>query len=129
MTVFNPVGWRLVVKPPQAGRRVGSIYLPDISMDAQTALANKGQVVAIGPDAFRGRQFLTYERDGSAHLGEPWVKVGDWVTFNRHSVLRFKTKENEEEVLYLVINDTDILTTIPAPDVVETYVFTAFAEE
>jgi co-chaperonin GroES (HSP10) len=126
--VFEPLLWRIVVKPPKMKEKTaGGIYIPDSSQDSKRALMNKGEVVSIGPLAFKSRQFveLINTEDGvKERVHKPEIGEGDWVVFDRRAAQRFEVKDKDDEtVLYFVINDTSVLTKIPDPKVVRTYVF------
>jgi len=128
--IFTPVGWRILVKPPKAAEKTkGGIFLPGSAKDADEVLMNKGQVIAIGPDAFKGKPFLTFYYDARENyvaedLADPWVEVGDWVIYNRHTGLKLEVR-NEDGTTdkYHVINDTDIVCKVANPNAVKSYVF------
>lgn len=129
-SIFTPTGWRILVKPPKAAEKTkGGIYLPGVARDADEVLMNKGQVVAIGPDAFKGKPFLTwfYNHDEGyidEDLAEPWVEVGDWVIYNRHTGLKLEARTEDGTVeKYHIINDTDIVCKVAKPEAVKSYVF------
>lgn len=128
--IFTPTGWRILVKPPKAAEKTkGGIFLPGSAKDADEVLMNKGQVIAIGPDAFKGKPFLTFYYDAQENyvaedLADPWVEVGDWVIYNRHTGLKLEVR-NEDGTTdkYHVINDTDIVCKVANPNAVKSYVF------
>jgi len=128
--IFTPTGWRILVKPPKAAEKTkGGIYLPGVARDADEVLMNKGQVIAIGPDAFKGKPFLTWYFNEEAgciedDLAEPWVEVGDWVIYNRHTGLKLEARTEDGDIeKYHIINDTDIVCKVAKPEAVKSYVF------
>lgn len=128
-SLFTPVGWRILVKPQRAAEKTkGGIYLPGVSRDADEVLMNKGEVIAIGPDAFQGKPFLIFDYDDETDdfyetLAAPWVEVGDWIIYNRHTGLKLEARTSTGEEKFHIINDTDIVCKVANPEVVKSYVF------
>lgn len=88
------LGHRVLVKPKQIEEKTaGGIIIPDQTRDKEQAGIDEGEVIAIGPTAFKDLG------------GFDWVKVGDWVVWPRYAGKPYE----DEGILYHAINDEDIL--------------------
>lgn len=109
-----PDFWRILILP-QRPRKVskGGIVIAEASRTAESVLNYIGQVVALGPLAYKSERFRL--PDGSM-IEAP--KVGDYVIFGRyagqpieHSGLKFR-----------FINDDEILGRVVNPDAVRVHI-------
>lgn len=76
-------GYKIALLIPRGEKTVGEsgkILAPDEWRESQVLKANCGLVLALGPDAYKGKDAYGAERfpDG------PWCDVGDWVAFQRY---------------------------------------------
>ena len=91
-----PTGGHVLVAPEVVEEKTkGGIYMPDTVRDKEQAAATVGQVIAVGPSAWRDLD------DGS-----PWCSVGDKVSYARYAGVAMK---GDDGVEYVLINDNDIL--------------------
>lgn len=102
---LKPSGYRILVKQKKLERKsCGGIILATNDQQAREQKGNTiGEVVAVGPIAW------DEERLGGGKF--PWAKVGDMVMFPRYAGFQF---DNEDDAVHWhVMNDEDILGTIP----------------
>lgn len=101
---IKPCGYQVLVRmQPARERTKGGIIIPDDSKDAVEAKSARGQVVAMGPDAYTGNH-----QDGSPRFPNgPYCKVGDWVEWNRYQERRIHIGPDREE--YAFVHDDRIL--------------------
>ena len=98
MASFNPTGWTVLVKPEYTkdvdlgDGRVLEIVQPDRT---GIAAVQKGKVLALGPDAYRGSRF-----------SGPWCKVGDVVLYARYGGMLVEDPKTLEKLVLL--NDEDV---------------------
>lgn len=95
-------GYKILIAMPEPKKKEGSIHLPE-DVAAREALAQiVGNVVAVGPDAYKDQQkFPT----------GPWCVVGDWVIFRSYAGTRFKINGQELRLL----NDDCVEATVDDP--------------
>lgn len=95
------VGYRVLCKPLTVEKEIktqsGIIYKPEQTVDGEKGAMDRGEVIAIGPYAFRD------ERAGQM---EPWCKIGDIVIWPSYAG---KPIDTEEHGTIHVLNDLDIL--------------------
>lgn len=104
--VIKPQGYKLLIAMPAKVEKKGSIYVPD-ELQAREALATiVGNVVAMGPLAYR---------DADKFPEGIWCKVGDWVMFKPFSGSRFKIKGQE----FRLINDDTVEAVVEDPRLIE----------
>lgn len=92
------VGHRIIVRPKKVEKEIktGSgvtLYMPDQTRDMEQAGVYEGTVVDVGPDAYWESR-------------EPWVKVGDYITFPRYCGRHWP---NDKDPEYYILNDEDVL--------------------
>lgn len=108
-----PMYWRVMVAPV-APKEVseGGIVLALSNQEAQDILNFVGQVVAVGAAAGK------HERLGGngAAPAQGFPKVGDYVAYGRYSGQKMIC----HGVKVVVINDDEILATIPNPEAIKT---------
>lgn len=110
--LLRPAGWRILVRQPKPPTQTKSgLILAKSSQEIHEANMTKGQVVALGPLCFQGERFNSTVLSS---LDTAWVKPGDYVLYAKHIGTSFTVlDENNEEVKYRFINDTDVLATFP----------------
>jgi co-chaperonin GroES (HSP10) len=99
-----PCGYQILVKMQKAkAKTAGGILLPDDSRDGMEMKSARGQVVAVGPDAYTGNH-----SDGSPRYPSgPYCKIGDWVEWNRYQERRIHLGPDKDE--YAFVHDDRIL--------------------
>lgn len=108
-TKIKPCGHYVLVKPVRVKKTTdGGIVLPENLVKKENVASVKGELVAIGPNAWKA--FCQGEPDG---IGKPWAEVGDTVRFKRHVSDRI-TDENDldedgEPQEYFLMTDENIL--------------------
>jgi len=102
----KPTGYRIILLIPRKSEKVGSVYLPDQSRKTEEVASILGQVVALGPDAYK---------DASRFPTGPWCAVGDFVMFRAYSGTRFIRGDNE----YRIINDDTVEAVVSDPSEVQ----------
>lgn len=91
----NAIDLRVIVKPDQAVKKIGSIHLPDQEVDKLKYAGTKGTLISLGENAFK---------DAGPDFDRP--APGDRVMFALYGGTKFKGDDGEE---YLIMNDEDIL--------------------
>ena len=100
----KPTGRRILVLPFKGKKKTkGGILYSDEQIDRQQLATVCGNVLAIGPQAYR---------DKERYPEGPWCKVGDWVIFARYAGSRFRIEGGEVRLL----NDDEIIATINDPE-------------
>lgn len=94
----NAIDLRVIVKPDQAVKKIGSIHLPDQEVDKLKYAGTKGTLISVGENAFKeaARHAIKFQRPAP----------GDRVMFALYGGTKFKGDDGEE---YLIMNDEDIL--------------------
>lgn len=106
---FKAVGWRIIVKPvPPKTKTPAGIALAEETIEAQRVNEYRGEVVSIGPLAYRDP--AKFHPNGEKH--QPWCKNGDMVAFNRYGGKPIYAENGTE---YRVMDDFDILANITDP--------------
>jgi co-chaperonin GroES (HSP10) len=102
-----PCGWNILVRPyPIEEVTKGGIYLAHNDIDFMSGSTNIGRVVTVGACAWNRSQHR--DRDGNY---VEWAKEGDFVSYPRHKGAMRKFKG----VSFVVLNDDDIMETLPDP--------------
>lgn len=99
----QPTGWRILILPYRGKSKIGSVYVPEEYIAAQSLATVVAYVLAVGPDAYA---------DKSKYPNGPWCKKGDWVTIGRYAGARFRIEGGEVRI----INDDEVIATIADPD-------------
>ena len=91
--MIKPAGYRVLVKadPIETESKGGIVIVSDEKLER--AAQTNGTLIAVGDTAWSGE--------------DPWAKVGDRVTYVRHSGKFIQDPKTEEE--YVILNDEDIL--------------------
>jgi len=106
----TPTGWRLLVLPFTPKEKTsGGIIIAQESLDRLRIATNCGYVLKIGPLAYH---------DKERYPTGPWCKKGDWVIFARYAGSRLPIEGGEVRIL----NDDEVLGTIPDPESVLHYI-------
>ena len=106
----NPSGWRLLVLPfTPKDKTKGGIIISQESLDRLRIATNCGYVLKMGPLAYH---------DKERYPTGPWCKKGDWVIFARYAGSRLPIEGGEVRIL----NDDEVLGTIPDPESVLHYI-------
>jgi hypothetical protein len=119
---IKPNLFYVLVKPRMAPKRKGVIILTDDSREAEKATNTVGQVIELGPLAYKTKPAGL---DYSADTNQP-VK-GSWVRYAKHAGQPFNVRnpkpgpDEDEFDRYVLITDTDILGVIP-DDMVDRHV-------
>lgn len=95
--VPQPVGWRvavLVLTIPET--TAGGVIMADDNRDARSMASPQGVVVAVGK--------LAYSDPARFPDGEPWVRVGDRVMFQKYAGRMFQIRTGQH---IAILNDTD----------------------
>ncbi len=101
---IRPCGYQILVRMQKAHAKTrGGILLPDDSRDGMEMKSARGQVVAMGADAYTGNH-----ADGSPRFPNgPYCAAGDWVEWNRYQERRIHIGPEREE--YAFVHDDRIL--------------------
>jgi co-chaperonin GroES (HSP10) len=106
----TPTGWRLLVLPFTPKEKTsGGLIIAQESLDRLRIATNCGYVLKIGPLAYF---------DKEKYPTGPWCKKGDWVIFARYAGSRLPIEGGEVRIL----NDDEVLGTIPDPESVLHYI-------
>ena len=106
----TPTGWRLLVLPFTPKEKTsGGLIIAQESLDRLRIATNCGYVLKIGPLAYH---------DKERYPTGPWCKKGDWVIFARYAGSRLPIEGGEVRIL----NDDEVLGTIPDPESVLHYI-------
>ena len=106
----TPTGWRLLVLPfTPKDKTAGGIIIAQESLDKARIATNCGYVLKIGPLAYL---------DKEKYPTGPWCKEKDWVIFARYAGSRLPIEGGEVRLL----NDDEVLGTIPDPESVLHYI-------
>lgn len=93
---IHATGHHCLVLPDEVAEKTkGGIILAPQSREQEQRAATKGILVDIGPSAWA--EFAD---------GEPWAKVGDYVSFAKYAGIEMKGNDGKK---YVLLNDQDIL--------------------
>jgi co-chaperonin GroES (HSP10) len=106
----TPSGWRILVLPFTPKEKTsGGLIIAQESLDRLRIATNCGYVLKIGPLAYF---------DKEKYPTGPWCKEKDWVIFARYAGSRLPIEGGEVRIL----NDDEVLGTIPDPESVLHYI-------
>ena len=109
---LRPEGQKVIVKPDVAEEvSRGGIIIPNVAREQQQTAANRGEIIAIGPDA---EVFFCEDSDG---IGKVEGKPGDRVIFSRYGGSVITVTEGDRRVDYRIIYDKDIICRIRGEEV------------
>jgi co-chaperonin GroES (HSP10) len=92
-----------LILPYRGKNKIGSVYVPDEYVAAQSLATVVAYVLVVGPDAYA---------DKAKYPNGPWCKKGDWVTIGRYAGARFRIDGGEVRI----INEDEVIATIADPD-------------
>lgn len=94
--MIQPAGHRVLVKVQEVEKKTtGGLIIPDSIADKQTEANIFGQIVSVGPTAWKAFD------DGDA-----WAAVGDTVAFAKYGGFVIEDPDTKEK--YRLLNDEDI---------------------
>jgi co-chaperonin GroES (HSP10) len=94
--MWKPAGHRVLVLADKQPDKIGSLFVPDNAKERRVIENIFGEVVAIGPNAWK-----------AFDDGTPWAKVGDRVAFAKYG--GFNLEDPETKIVYRLLNDEDIV--------------------
>lgn len=97
---IQPTEYKVLIDPTPVETKIGSIILPETTVDSEKYAQIKGRVVAVSPLAFT---YASGDEWKAAKASPP--KPGDIVLHAKYAGVRTKGKDGRE---YLIINDKDI---------------------
>jgi len=106
-----PLGGRVIVQLRRIKKTSGRIIIVDETKENEKWNNMIGQVVALGPLAYKNRDTMQSWPEGA------WAQVGDFVRVPRWGGDRWERtvqngEENEDPVLFMTINDHEIIAKI-----------------
>ena len=102
--ILRPEGAKVLIKPDSVEERTaGGIIIPHVAKEQQQTAANRGEIVAIGPDA---ELFYSEDADGT---GKKEMKPGDRVVFARYAGSVISMDTDNGRVEYRLIYDRDVI--------------------
>jgi len=108
--VIIPVGHRVLVRRYKLEERDNvfrnatnaGIFLPEKDKQQRDAGVDQGEVIEVGPDAFKG---FYLSSNGTLEGFTPWCVKGDVIYFAKYSGKAI----TDDGVDYVVINDEDVI--------------------
>lgn len=101
---ITPCGYMVLVSPLQVrDRSKGGVYIPDQVREREANLAYVGEVLDLGPDAYK---------DEDKFPSGARCKVGDYVLFGRYTGSKVSLKEGDLRLL----NDDEVLAVVNDPE-------------
>lgn len=97
--MIKPCSYHVLVRPDNVSERAGTLYLPTATREREQLAQVFGEIVAIGPSAWKGFDD-----------GEPWAKVGDRVSYAKYGGFLLEDPETKEHFRLLL--DKDIVAVI-----------------
>jgi len=120
-----PVGYRILIEMlPIEEMTKSGLILSAQTVEAKEHVRAVGQVVAMGPLAYRHNKFMDPNVAPGFGRPEPWCKVGDWVLFNAYAgdSRDVENSDGRGFTTFKIINDDEVMATVPDPTAVRTYV-------
>lgn len=100
----QPFGSRVLLQIRRAKSKTkGGIILAGETRDTETWNTQVAKVIAMGPLAFHNRNTMQPWPEGN------WVEVGTYVRAPKYGGDRWSVKHEEDEVLFVLFNDLDLL--------------------
>jgi len=100
-----PTGHHILVKPDKVEEKTaGGLYLPTKAREEQQLAVVQGELVAVGPQAWK-------DLGGGDTRGEAWAKVGDRVYFAKYGGFLVEDEEDGGSQ-YRLLNDQDLIAVI-----------------
>ena len=101
---ITPTEFKVLIDPEPIEQKIGSIFIPESTQDAEKYAQIKGRVVARSPHAF---SYATQAEWDAVGAEKP--KAGDVVLYAKYAGVRVKGRDGRE---YLIVNDKDVCATI-----------------
>jgi co-chaperonin GroES (HSP10) len=96
--VVEPTGYKLLIYIPHLESQMrNGLFRPDQNRDAYEVASLVGQVIAIGPLAYK---------DGTKFPGGAWCEVGDYIMMHAYAGTRFQRAGSKHQ--YRLINDDTV---------------------
>ena len=102
--VVIPWGWHIIVMPVEPPSKIGSIIIPGMVLDKEQYLAYVGQIVSLGPLAYKHEKYATM-----GMKPEDMPQRGQWWLFPQYHYHRIDYKG----VKLLALNDDSFIGRIP----------------
>lgn len=103
---LEPAGYRVLVRIPNLPEQVQKnslLVMPEETRRLEEFAQLVGQVIALGPLAFRDRKRFGW-------LRRPWCRPGDYIMMRGYAGTRFSMKADDgRDVVYALINDDTVL--------------------
>ena len=115
-----PLGHRILVRMAQIEDRdpafkkakaAGIMFADHEDGKRREGGVDRGWVLAVGDDAFRGYHLNSY---GTLESFKPWCKEGDYIAFAKYAGMKITL--DSDETNYLIINDEDVVATLEDPN-------------
>ena len=115
---MTPLGHRLLIRHHSIEERdeafkkakaAGIVIADTDDHKRREAGVDRGEVLQVGPDAFRGFHLNAY---GTLENFKPWCKPGDFIAFAKYSGMVVEHKGEK----FLVINDEDVVCLLEEPN-------------
>lgn len=113
---IKALGHRVLVKMATLGerdkafasaQRAGIVLADHDDTKRREAGVDRGTVLEVGPDAFKGFWFNSNPHRDPAEF-EPWCKPGDFIAFAKYGGMMIPDVDNPDQK-YVVINDEDVV--------------------
>jgi co-chaperonin GroES (HSP10) len=101
---LEPAGFRILVRIPNLPEQMkkNALIMPEETRRLEEFAQLTGQVIALGPLAYRDRKRFGWRR-------RPWCKPGDFVMMRAYSGTRFCMRDDQgRDVIYALINDDTV---------------------
>jgi co-chaperonin GroES (HSP10) len=114
-----PLGHRVLVKivdledrdPAfKSAKAAGIVLAHTEEKDRRRAGSDRGYVVEVGPDAFKG---FYLNSNGTLDGFKPWVKAGDFIAFAKYGGMVLSDPNSDDK--YVVMNDEDVVAVLEDP--------------
>ena len=113
--MIEPCGHRVLVRRDRVEdhdpafkkmQEIGLVIPHTEDREREQAGLDRGEIVAVGPDAWKAFYLASNPADQNLRGFTPWAKVGDFVVFAKYAGKVIKDKDGKE---YMAINDEDIV--------------------
>jgi co-chaperonin GroES (HSP10) len=98
---ITPTEYKVLIRPKEVAEKVGSVFLPEQSKEAEKWATIEGVLIAKSPLAFT---YANADEWAAAHSAPP--EIGKRVLFAKYSGVRHKGRDGVE---YVIANDKDVL--------------------
>lgn len=90
-----------------SAKKAGIVFAEHEDTKRREAGVDRGLVIEVGPDAFKGFWFNSNPHKDPAEF-EPWCKAGDFIAFAKYGGMMIPDHDNPD-LKYVVINDEDVV--------------------